>query len=90
MTQASFEVPDESILCPKLDFHPISMELHECLIRLEPLQKFVIHLRFWEELEVAQIASIIGKGWDETDHLLENTLTVLRAMIVSPERLKAA
>lgn len=58
-------------------------ELHHCLDQLEVEQKLVIHLRFWEDLEIAQIAIVMTTTWDHVNELLEKSLQKLREMMIS-------
>lgn len=58
-------------------------ELHHCLNKLEVEQKLVIHLRFWEDLEIAQIAIVMASTWDHVNELLEKSLEQLREMMIS-------
>lgn len=58
-------------------------ELHHCLNKLEVEQKLVIHLRFWEDLEIAQIAIVMASTWDHVNDLLEKSFEQLREMMIS-------
>ena len=37
-----------------------------------------LHLRFWENMAIQEIAKLIGKSWNETDRLIENSIKELR------------
>lgn len=69
------------ILCPRTDRRIFIEPLHACLDRLEPKQKLVIHLRFWEEMEISKIAIITESNWDHVNHLLEKTILQLGEML---------
>lgn len=56
--------------------------LHNCLNQLEMEQKLVIQLRFWEELEVRQIAIVMTATWEYVNNLLEKSLQQLREMMI--------
>ncbi len=58
-------------------------ELRNCLDKLEIEQKLVIQLRFWENLEIAQIAIVMTTTWDHVNELLEKSLQQLREMMIS-------
>jgi RNA polymerase sigma factor (sigma-70 family) len=55
--------------------------LHECLGKLEDKEKLVIHLRFWEALEIPQIAQLLDMSWDHVDQLLDQSVGRLRLML---------
>jgi DNA-directed RNA polymerase specialized sigma24 family protein len=55
--------------------------LGECMDRLTPTQKLALQMRFYEELEIAQIAYVLKMSWDKTDRLLESTFRELRLQI---------
>jgi len=64
--------------------------LNACVDQLEPIQKRVIRLRFWEEMTINQIAILTHKSWEQIDHLIEQTLTELRQMLAGHLGLQAA
>jgi len=60
-------------------------QLHAALKELRPLQRIVLHLRFWENREIAEIARLTRMRWSDIDHLIESTLTELRPMLGKAE-----
>ena len=72
---------------PKVERNRLIVLLHACLDELEPAQKLVLQLRFWELLEIEQIALILESSWNHVDELLERTFRQLRMMLT--ERLRA-
>jgi DNA-directed RNA polymerase specialized sigma24 family protein len=72
---------DSTGLCPRVGKKVFIEPLHACLDRLEPNQKLVIHLRFWEEMEISQIAAITSSTWNHVNQLLEWTLIHLQEML---------
>jgi DNA-directed RNA polymerase specialized sigma24 family protein len=56
-------------------------ELYEALAELSLTQIEVIQMRFWEELTIDQIASVICMTWDEANALIEKTLDELRNLV---------
>jgi DNA-directed RNA polymerase specialized sigma24 family protein len=56
-------------------------ELYTAISKLSVIQTRVIQMRFWEQLTIDQIASVIGLTWDEADELINLTLKELRFLI---------
>jgi DNA-directed RNA polymerase specialized sigma24 family protein len=52
--------------------------LHIALDELHPLQRAVLHLRFWENQEISEIARLTRRRWTDIDRLIESTLLELR------------
>ncbi len=67
--------------------------LHELMPSLSDEGILAIYFRFWERLLIEDIANILGRSWDETDRLIENSIKELRegffARHLSPQQ-KAA
>lgn len=53
-------------------------ELHRAIQNLEWDQALAIHFRFWENLTISEIASILKMDWDEADQLIEKAVDNLR------------
>ena len=58
-----------------------NVELYRALAELSSLQIEIIQMRFWEELTIDQIASVVCLTWDEVDGLINETLAKLRSKI---------
>ena len=56
-------------------------ELYRALAELSSLQIEIIQMRFWEELTIDQIASVVCLTWDEADNLINETIAILRSKI---------
>ena len=56
-------------------------ELYRALAELSSFQIEIIQMRFWEELTIDQIASVVCLTWDEVDGLINETLAKLRSKI---------
>ena len=56
-------------------------ELYLALGELSSLQIEIVQMRFWEELTIDQIASVVCLTWDEVDALINETLAKLRSKI---------
>lgn len=52
--------------------------LYELMPSLSEEGIIAIYFRFWERLLIEDIARIIGRTWDETDKLIENSIKELR------------
>lgn len=68
----------------------VPRNLHQLLWELNPKQRRVIQLRFWENYTIAEIARELRTSWDETDKLIERILWELRSKLDNfgkPERL---
>jgi len=52
--------------------------LHELMPSLSDEGILAIYFRFWERLLIEDIANILGRSWDETDRLIENSVKELR------------
>lgn len=76
-------------LCPQTDRKSWVAPLHECLAELDSKQKLLIHLRFWEEMDVSQIAIVMNLPWTAANGLLEQTLLELRGKLIKRLRLNA-
>lgn len=57
--------------------------LFNMLMDLEPERRLAIHLRFWEQFTIAQVAIVIGLTWDEADRLIETTLNELKTKLTT-------
>jgi DNA-directed RNA polymerase specialized sigma24 family protein len=57
--------------------------LHDAIERLEPSKRAVLHLRFWEDMEISMIARIKGVEWADADHLINSALMELRQALSS-------
>jgi DNA-directed RNA polymerase specialized sigma24 family protein len=55
--------------------------LHVALDDLSPEKRVAVHLRFWENWEIAEISRLLGKSWSATDCLIESTLRELRSSL---------
>lgn len=68
-------------------------KLHELMPALSDEGITALYFRFWECLLIEDIANILGRSWDYTDRLIENSIKELRfGFLVKPEieRPKAA
>jgi DNA-directed RNA polymerase specialized sigma24 family protein len=70
--------PAPQILCPRSSKMTFTGPLHSCIGELSEGQRLVLHLRYWEKLEIAEIAEITGLVWDEVDQQIEVTLSEIR------------
>lgn len=52
--------------------------LHQSLPKLSDEEIISIYLRFWENKTIEEIAGILRKSWDETDHLIDSAIGNLR------------
>ena len=52
--------------------------LYELMPSLSDESNLAIYFRFWERLLIEDIAKILGRSWDETDQLIENSIKELR------------
>ncbi len=52
--------------------------LHELMPSLSDEQIIAIYFRFWENLLIEDIANILGRTWNYTDHLIEKSIRELR------------
>lgn len=52
--------------------------LYELMPSLSDEGIIAIYFRFWERLLIEDIARILGRSWDETDKLIENSIKELR------------
>ncbi len=53
-------------------------QLKTLLPELPDKALMAVHLRFWENCLIQEIALTIGLSWDETDRLLEDAIKQLR------------
>lgn len=53
--------------------------LYELMPNLSDEGIIAIYFRFWERLLIEDIARILGRSWDETDKLIENSIKELRS-----------
>jgi DNA-directed RNA polymerase specialized sigma24 family protein len=67
--------------CSAVERSRLIQLLHASLSDLEPAQKLALELRFWEEMNIEQIATIMKTTWNEVDELLERTFLELRKML---------
>lgn len=62
------------------------METLHCLLpNLDDDSLLAVYLRFWECMTIQEISKVIGRTWDETDHLIENSIRNLRDGFLSRE-----
>lgn len=59
----------------------VNEALHACMAKLKPVQRLAIQLRFWEELEIEQMAVVLNMSWSAVDQLLESTFVELRKLL---------
>ncbi len=52
--------------------------LHELLPSLSDEGVLAVYFRYWEQLLIEDIARILGRSWDDTDHLIEVSIKQLR------------
>lgn len=52
--------------------------LYELLPSLSEEGIIAIYFRFWEQLLIEDIARIIGRTWEQTDRIIENSIKQLR------------
>lgn len=52
--------------------------LHAAIGNLDPLKRAVLHLRFWENMEIAEIAKATRLQWSEADWLIDLAVSELR------------
>ncbi|MGE3756118.1 MAG: hypothetical protein AB7H97_00085 [Pseudobdellovibrionaceae bacterium] len=52
--------------------------LYELMPNLGDEGILALYFRFWERLLIEDIAKILGRSWDETDRLIENSIKELR------------
>lgn len=62
--------------------------LHELMPCLGDEGITAIYFRFWENLLIEDIANILGRSWDYTDHLIENSIRELRHGFRVPQQSK--
>lgn len=61
-------------------------KLHELMPALSDEGITALYFRFWECLLIEDIANILGRSWDYTDRLIENSIKELRCgFLVKPE-----
>lgn len=65
--------------------HPKLHKLKALLPSLNKDQRIAIHLRFWEECSIFEIAETLNKSWDTVDELIESTLNALCTELTKPE-----
>lgn len=58
-------------------------KLHQLMPSLPDEGILAIYFRFWENLLIDEIASILGKTWTETDQILEAAISELRSGFVN-------
>lgn len=68
------------------DKQSAEMALRECLERLAPKKRLLIHLRFWEQRTIEEIATSLRTSWGEVDKLINEAFRELKAMLI--ERLE--
>lgn len=60
--------------------------LHELMPTLSDEGITALYFRFWECLLIEDIANILGRSWDYTDLLIENSIKELRrGFLMKPE-----
>lgn len=64
-------------LAPRLD----SQVLRRAISTLPLLEQVAIHLRFWEEMEIEEIAELCQISWDRADQLVSRGLTRLKRVL---------
>lgn len=62
--------------------------LHELMPSLCDEGIIAIYFRFWENLLIEDIANILGRSWDYTDRLIENSIRELRHGFIGPAQTK--
>ena len=60
--------------------------LHELMPSLSDEGILALYFRFWERLLIEDIASILGRSWDYTDHLIEQSIKDLRGKFVKNQQ----
>ncbi|MCT4642779.1 MAG: sigma-70 region 4 domain-containing protein [Bacteriovoracaceae bacterium] len=53
------------------------------LARIETRRRKSIVLRFWHNYSIAEIAKELKVSWDRADHLVEDTILMLRRILIS-------
>jgi DNA-directed RNA polymerase specialized sigma24 family protein len=59
---------------PRADFKT----LHALLPELDDDSLLAVYMRFWERMTIQEISKVLGRTWDETDHLIERSMQNLR------------
>lgn len=61
--------------------------LHDAIEKLDPAKRAVLHMRFWEDMEISMIARIKGVEWADADRLINSALIELRQALTSGQAL---
>lgn len=61
--------------------------LHDAIDKLEPTKRAVLHMRFWEEMEISMIAKLKGVEWADADRLINSALLELRQALTGEQAL---
>ena len=70
--------------------------LHELLPKLGDVNVLALYFRYWESMTIQEIAKILGRSWNDTDRLIEESILELREnfaalrMIEQQQQLEAA
>ncbi len=56
-------------------------KLHQLLSRMKWRHRCAIHLRFWEDHSISQIANLMSLSWQDTDNLIKEAIRELRTEI---------
>ncbi len=64
------------------DRQSAEMALRECLERLAPKKRLLIHLRFWEQKTIEEIATTLRASWGDVDKLINEAFRELKAMLL--------
>lgn len=56
--------------------------LKEAILFLSEKQKYVLHLRFWENKTIGEISRKIGTSWAATDQMIDSTVNHLRIRLM--------
>lgn len=78
MKTAILEPASELLPAPSDDKAKDLRLLHELMPSLSDEGILAIYFRFWERLLIEDIARILGRSWNETDQLIENSIKELR------------
>ena len=52
--------------------------LRGLLPKLDDDSILAVYFRFWECMTIQEISKVLGKTWDETDHLIEQSIQTMR------------
>lgn len=60
--------------------------LHEAMDKLATKEQDAIYCRYWREMSIMEISEKLGISWDDTDHLLTQSLQKLKALMSNDKR----